>query len=1146
MMDQDSQPDRERLPLEVEQQIDQLSDEFERAWKAGSALRIEDYLGRIPEIGRAHLLEELLVVEIDLRQQAGERVDLEAYRQRFSGEGSVVDAALAVLERRRAGRDETKDQPRHTVPQQHEPDPPHIGRFEIRCRLGGGGYGVVYLAHDPNLDRLVALKVPSQKLLRSGQQRENFLHEARTAAKLKHAALVTVYEVQQEGDLIYIVQEYIEGQNLAQWASAHQRSWQEITRRMIEIATAIGYVHQQGFYHRDLKPGNILIDNDGHAHVADFGLAVHEDAVRMLKGQAAGTPRYMSPEQIRGETHRIDNRTDIWALGVILYELLCGQRPFTADEPLELYEEIQELDPKSPRVRNVDVPRELERICFKCLAKRRTHRYATAADLIEDLEAFLTATSDAEQAAGTAQKSATDPGSDPAAMGSPTVRAASDITPQDTPPTPDSDSTPPLKIVPKGLRSFDKEDMDFFLELLPGPRDRDGLPDSIRFWKTRIEEMDADVTFPVGIMYGPSGCGKSSLLKAGLLPRLARHVLPIFVETTANDTELRLLKALRKHMPRVPAEASLTEVLAQLREGDVTDGQKVLLVLDQFEQWLHGMTDMDSSLLVRALRQCDGANVQCLVLVRDDFWMSTTRFMQALEVPQVEHRNSAAVDLFDPSHARKVLRAFGLAYGRVPEHDLSAEHQRFLDRAVQGLTANGKVICVQLSLFADMMKGREWTTTGLQEVGGTSGVGVAFLEETFTSKTAPPTHKLHANAAQAVLKALLPELGTDIKGQMQPAERLMEVSGYADLPNDFRDLLQILNSELRLITPTEPQRSEAGEAASRETNGQQCYQLTHDYLVPSLREWLTRKQKETRRGRARLRLAELAATWKDQRDCRYLPSVSEFLRLRILTNRQHWTNQEREMMSRSWRVLRIRILWRMALLTIVLLVLQWRFIITGTLGTVKTSSSVIVRADIDGKVTRLLVKDGQFVAAGTPLAILGSNNEEPLIGNLHAALQDVQASADCSEQTKRSLTTVLNSWVSGSTAIVAPRDGDIRWLPLAEGRSLSDGSVVEKGQALLQIIDPRTAYIEVLVPPDHWHKVKTGDSVRCAYWETAFPGEVAEVCYTNDGELVARIHAHSEIQHLKIPPGDVVVVVFDDRRKCIFDFVLAIGRHRPD
>ena len=221
---------------------------------------------------------------------------------------------------------------------EQQPLPQQIGRFLIRRRLGKGGFGVVYLAHDPGLDRLVALKVPRSELLATGQQRENFLHEARTAAKLKHPSLVTVYEVQQEGDLIYIVQEYIEGQNLAQWAAAQPRSWEDITRRLIEITTAIGYVHQQGFYHRDLKPGNILIDNEGHAHVADFGLAVHEDALRVLKGKAPGTPPYMSPEQCRGETHWIDGRTDIWALGVILYELLAGRRPFAADSVLELFD----------------------------------------------------------------------------------------------------------------------------------------------------------------------------------------------------------------------------------------------------------------------------------------------------------------------------------------------------------------------------------------------------------------------------------------------------------------------------------------------------------------------------------------------------------------------------------------------------------------------------------------------------------------------------------------------------------------------------------------------------------------------------------------------------------------------------------------
>ena len=127
----------------------------------------------------------------------------------------------------------------------------------------------------------------------------------------------------------------------------------------------------------------------------------------------------------------------------------------------------------------------------------------------------------------------------------------------------------PVKVVPKGLRAYDAADADFFLELLPGPRDRHGLPDSLRFWKRRIEETDPDQTFSVGLLYGPSGCGKSSLVKAGLLPRLAEHVRAVYVEATPDETEARLLKGLRKRCPELPDNLGLIETLAELRRRGV-------------------------------------------------------------------------------------------------------------------------------------------------------------------------------------------------------------------------------------------------------------------------------------------------------------------------------------------------------------------------------------------------------------------------------------------------------------------------------------------------------------------------------------------------------------------------------------------------
>ena len=175
--------DRTPLPLEAAQQIDRVSDEFERAWEDGQSPRIEDYLDRVDEAWRLHLLEELLAVEFDLLRTDDVTLDVEAYRRRFPGCEAAVRAAVA-LSNRRSQREEAEaaGQPADAEVAKEVPLPERIGRFPIRRRLGRGGFGVVYLAHDPGLDRLVALKVPRGELLATGQQRENFLHEARTAA----------------------------------------------------------------------------------------------------------------------------------------------------------------------------------------------------------------------------------------------------------------------------------------------------------------------------------------------------------------------------------------------------------------------------------------------------------------------------------------------------------------------------------------------------------------------------------------------------------------------------------------------------------------------------------------------------------------------------------------------------------------------------------------------------------------------------------------------------------------------------------------------------------------------------------------------------------------------------------------------------
>jgi hypothetical protein len=337
-----------------------------------------------------------------------------------------------------------------------------------------------------------------------------------------------------------------------------------------------------------------------------------------------------------------------------------------------------------------------------------------------------------------------------------------------------------IKIVPKGLRSFDAEDKDFFLELLPGPRRGDGLPESVHFWKLRIEEMDPDKTFRVGYIFGPSGCGKSSLVKAGLLPRLSRLIIPIYVEATGEDTEARLLKGLRKHNPALPDDVDLRTAVVAAREKIREGSNKILLVIDQFEQWYHAKGAEPETELAEALRECDGGRVQAIILVRDDYSMALHRFMAVVGVRQNQDQNFAVVDLFDLEHARKVLLAFGRGYGKLPDDpkQITGSQNEFLDRTIKGLSQEGRVVSVRLALFAEMLKGKPWTPEILKQVGGAEGVGVTFLEETFSARTAPPSHRIHQKAAQAVLGALLPETGSNIKGHMRSYDELLMVSGY--------------------------------------------------------------------------------------------------------------------------------------------------------------------------------------------------------------------------------------------------------------------------------------------------------------------------------------------------------------------------------
>jgi eukaryotic-like serine/threonine-protein kinase len=532
----------------------------------------------------------------------------------------------------------------------------------------------------------------------------------------------------------------------------------------------------------------------------------------------------------------------------------------------------------------------------KALSKRACDRYSTAHDMAVDLREFLKEASsirstDSGRTAMPCDLSAT-----------PNSGTSSKKDSSNSVPFSPNSGVLPIKIIPRGLRSFGEGDAEFFLQLLPGPRDRHGLPDCLSFWKTRIEQKDAE-TFSVGLIFGPSGSGKSSLVKAGLLPILAGQVIPIYIEATAEETEVRLLDRLRSKIPGLPLRLDLAKSIAFIRQSNcLAADQKVLIVIDQFEQWLHAKKLEVNTELHDALRQCNGSCVQCIVMVRDDFWLAVSRFMRDLEVELVSGKNTALVDLFDIDHARRVLRLYGQAFGRLPENTLaiSRENQKFLKKAIADLAQEGKVACVRLSLFAEMMKGKEWISTTLQHAGGIEGMGATFLEETFVAPTANPAHRFHHQAARAVLKALLPEAGVDIKGQMHSYSALLAASGYASKPNDFESLIRVLDSELRLITPSVIEAMEGISELSKPSSAR-YYQLAHDYLVSPVREWLYRKQKETYQGRAELLIADRAALWNAYTEQRQLPSLIQWFQIQLWTQRRFWTQTQQQMMRAATR-----------------------------------------------------------------------------------------------------------------------------------------------------------------------------------------------------------------------------------------------------
>ena len=264
-----------------------------------------------------------------------------------------------------------------------------VGRFELIEQLGMGSFGTVWRARDAQLQRDVAVKVPRRTEL-DPLEIEEVIREARVVAQLNHPHIVRVHEVGREDDTIYIVSNLIHGLPLHKSVAARPLTFEQMADLCRKVAIALEHAHEQGVIHRDLKPANIMVNEAGEPHLTDFGLAknVSEEISMTLDGHILGTPAYMSPEQARGDASKCDERSDVFSLGVILYELLTDELPFRGNMNM-IVRQVLEAEPPPPRQLNSFAPRDLETICLKCLHKEPNRRYQSAGEVAEELQRFL-------------------------------------------------------------------------------------------------------------------------------------------------------------------------------------------------------------------------------------------------------------------------------------------------------------------------------------------------------------------------------------------------------------------------------------------------------------------------------------------------------------------------------------------------------------------------------------------------------------------------------------------------------------------------------------------------------------------------------------------------------------------------------------
>lgn len=379
--------------------LDKLLDQHRSLWESGQRPLIYALVQELPESIRDDATLDLIYNEIVLRESIGETPTLEEYRLAYPQYEAELVAQFEVHKAISDGllidtqtNSITDSQALPAI----DPKPDvteSIPGYELLREIGRGGFAIVYQAKNKQLRRDVAIKMFQPGRIPSGKELGRFRSEATAVARLNHPNIVQVFEIGQWAGVPFLVLEFVEGGTLARKLERALLPAQQAAALIEKLALAIQHAHERGVIHRDLKPANILFDSKGEPKIADFGLAKLLESENnsweaTRTGEPLGTPRYMAPEQASGNSAKIGKCTDIYALGVLLYECLTGQAPFVAASVVESLKKITQDEPTSPRKLQPTVPRDLATICLKCLEKQPIRRYGSAVELAEDLNRF--------------------------------------------------------------------------------------------------------------------------------------------------------------------------------------------------------------------------------------------------------------------------------------------------------------------------------------------------------------------------------------------------------------------------------------------------------------------------------------------------------------------------------------------------------------------------------------------------------------------------------------------------------------------------------------------------------------------------------------------------------------------------------------